>query len=82
MFLKCVMTKKELGQVLGYKPGKWTMVLAALEPELLIISPGYKKLSSLLTPKEVRFIIDELTGLSELEFNALVREKREQNTGL
>ena len=74
-----IMQKKVLGQILGYKPGTWTRVLNTLEPEIKIIHPGYNKLSSLLIPKVVRFIIDQLTGISEQEFNEMAREWQSEN---
>ena len=77
--INTTMSKKELRTYLCYKPGKWSKSLITLEPELKKISPGYKRLSSILTPKEVKFIILELVGLTESEFIEIVREKQIQS---
>ena len=77
--INTTMSKKELRTYLGYKPGKWSKSLITLEPELIKISPSYNRLSSILNPKEVKFILKEIAGISETEFIELVREKRMQS---
>jgi len=78
LFSITTLTKNQLRLIIGYKRGKWSRELIILEPELKKISSTYSRLGSILTPKEVKFIITEF-GFSEHEFIELANGKRMQS---